>query len=127
MDAYTKRATVKCTLLCQLLLEEMDILRDTTIYSQNLKNQVNRLSGVLENFCKDNFDTMYSEDVNGSLDLIDKAVDYIVHDAVITAETVKPYNLFVLKGKNGSVLKIKSELDFEEFQKTHNIKLFKPH
>lgn len=53
---------LKTVLLSQLLLESNDQLRFTTQYKLNIKNQINKLNGMLEEVVRKEFDSIYTTD-----------------------------------------------------------------
>ena len=123
IDAYSKRVAIKTILLAQLMVEQLDELKDSTLYNGTIKNLSNKLEKVLHPFCRKHYDKMYSTDVQNSIDVLDAAIEQIVHNAAIDIEPIKPYNLYLLKDKQGKQIKIKSTLSVAEFEKEHNIKL----
>ncbi len=123
MEAYDKRIALKTILLAQLLIESLDEMKDTTLFKQGTKNLINRIDRELSPLVKQNYDKMYSEDVQEGIDVLDLIVDRLVHEAVIDVEVREYTNLYCLKDKNGRVVKIKSPLSIEDFEKEYNVKL----
>ena len=123
VDAASKRCAIKTVLLAQLLVEQLDELKQTTLFNKTIKNLSNKLEAVLNTFCRENFDSMYSDDVQNSIDVLDEVVERLVHDSIVNIEKLEPYNLYVIKDKNGKKIKIKSTLSVAEFEKEYNIKL----
>ena len=123
IDAYSKRCAIKTVLLAQLMAEQLDELKDTTIFNKTIKNLSNKLEAVLHPFCRKHYDKMYSEDTQNSIDVLDAVIDQLVHNSILNIEKLEPYNLYVLKDKNGKKIKIKSTLSVAEFEKEYNIKL----
>ena len=123
VDAYSKRAAIKTILLAQLLVEQLDEIKDTTLYNGTIKNLSNKLEKVLHPFCKKHYDNLYSDDVQDSIDALDEVIDKLVHDSIVNIEKLEPYNLYIIKDENGKKIKIKSTLSVAEFEKKYNIKL----
>lgn len=123
VDAYSKRAAIKTILLAQLLVEQLDELKDTTLYNGTIKNLSNKLEKVLHPFCRKHYDNLYSDDVQNSINVLDVIIDQLVHNSLINIEKLDTYNLYILKDKNGKKIKIKSTLSVAEFEKEYNIKL----
>ena len=123
VDAYSKRVAIKTILLAQLLVEQLDEIKDTTLYNGTIKNLSNKLEKVLHPFCRNQYDSMYSDDVQNSINVLDVIIDQLVHNSLINIEKLDTYNLYILKDKNGKKIKIKSTLSVAEFEKEYNIKL----
>jgi len=123
IDAYTKRNATKSILLAQLLVEHLEEVRETTLYNGTVKNLVNKLENVLHPYCRRYVDAIYNTDVANSIDIFDTIIDNVVHSIVIDIEPLKPYNLYLLKDKNGKQIKIKSNLSPAEFEKEYKISL----
>ena len=123
VDAASKRCAIKTVLLAQLLVEQLDELKQTTLFNKTIKNLSNKLEAVLHPFCRKHFDSMYSGDVQNSIDVLDVITDQLVHDSIVNIENLEPYNLYIIKDKNGKKIKIKSTLSVAEFEKEYNIKL----
>jgi len=123
VDAASKRCAIKTVLLAQLLVEQLDELKDTTLFNKTIKNLSNKLEAVLHPFCRTNYDKMYNEDTQNSIDVLDAVIDQLVHDSIVNIENLEPYNLYIIKDKNGKKIKIKSTLSVAEFEKEYNIKL----
>ena len=124
MEAYDKRIAVKTVLLSQLLIESLDDLKDTTLYTQSVKNLINKLDKQLAPMVKEHYDKMYSEDVQEGIDVFDLVIDRLVHEAVIDVRDKEYTNLYVLRdSKTGKVVKIKSQLSIEEFEEEYGVKL----
>ena len=123
VDAASKRCAIKTVLLAQLLVEQLDELKDTTLYNGTIKNLSNKLENVLHPFCRKHYDNLYSDDVQNSINVLDVIIDQLVHDSIVNIENLEPYNLYIIKDKNGKKIKIKSTLSVAEFEKEYNIKL----
>ena len=124
MEAYDKRIALKTILLAQLLIESLDEMKDTTLFKQGTKNLINRIDRELSPLVKKHYDKVYSEDVQEGIDVLDLIVDRLVHEAVIDVVPKEYTNLYVLKdNKSGKVIKIKSPLSVEDFEKEYNVKL----
>ena len=115
MDNYTKRTALKMTLLSQLLLDELDDLKTTTIYKQSFRNLVSKLEKELEKTCKLNFETIYKEDAGTEINMLNEVVDSIIHKSLNTdIEFKTPHYLYCDK-KTGK--RILSTLEPKEFFK----------
>ena len=123
LDAYSKRCAIKTILLSQLLVEQLDELKDTTLFNRTVKNLSNKLEAILHPICRKHYDKMYSTDVQNSIDVIDTCIEQLVHSTIVDAEPLEIYNLYVLKDAQGRTTKIKSSLTPDEFQKAYGIKL----
>lgn len=123
MEAYDKRVALKTVLLAQLFIESLDEMKDTTLFKQNTKNLINRIDKDLTPLVREHYDKMYSEDVQNSIDVLDMITEEIVHNAVIEIKGREYTNLYCLKDKTGKVIKIKSPLSVEEFEKEYKVKL----
>ena len=124
MEAYDKRIALKTILLAQLFIESLDEMKDTTLFRQGTKNLINRIDRELSPLVKKHYDKVYSEDVQEGIDVLDLIVDGLVHEAIIDVEVKKYTNLYCLKdNKSGKVIKIKSPLSVEDFEKEYNVKL----
>ena len=123
IDAYTKRNALKTLLLAQLILDELDELKETTLYNGSIKNLINKLEKLMTPFCRRYVDKIYNTDVANSINVLEIIIDNIVHNTVLDIEPIKPYNLYILKDKTGKQIKIKSELSPAEFEKEYKIKL----
>lgn len=124
IDKYTQRSAIKTVLLAELLLESLDDVKGSTIYNSTIKNLVNKLQNVLLPFCRRYYDSIYNEDVAESIDVLDSViVDQLVHNVVLEIQPINPYNLYILKDKNGRKIKIKSKLDKEAFENEYGVKL----
>lgn len=124
MEAYDKRVALKTILLAQLLVESLDEMKDTTLFKQGTKNLINKIDRELTPMVRTHYDKVYSEDVLNSIDVLDTIIEEIVHGAVMDVETKDYTNLYCLKdSKTGKVIKIKSKLSVEEFEKEFNVKL----
>ena len=123
VDAASKRCAIKTVLLAQLLVEQLDELKDTTLFNRTIKNLSNKLENVLHPFCRKHYDNLYSDDVQNSINVLDVIIDQLVHDSIVNIENLEPYNLYIIKDKNGKKIKIKSTLSVAEFEKEYNIKL----
>ena len=123
MDKYTNRVALKTVLLAQLFIESLDEVQGTTLFKQGTKNLVNRLEVELTPLVRKHYDSIYSDDVLNSMDVLDTVIEEIVHNAVVEVKEVTPYNLFIVKGKNGQETKIKTTLSPEEFEKFYKAKV----
>ena len=123
LDAYSNRCAIKTILLSQLLVEQLDELKDTTLFNRAVKNLSNKLEAILHPLCRKYYDKMYSADVQNSIDVLDAVIEQVVHSTIVDAEPLEIYNLYVLKDANGKTTKIKSNLPVKEFEKKYNIKL----
>ena len=124
MEAYDKRIALKTILLAQLLIESLDEMKDTTLFKQGTKNLINRIDKELTPLVKEHFDNIYSMDVQEGIDVLDLVIERLVHEVVIDVKEREYTNLYVLRdSKTGKVVKIKSELSVEEFEKEYNFKL----
>ena len=124
MEAYDKRIALKTILLAQLFIESLDEMKDTTLFKQGTKNLINRIDKELTPLVKEHFDKIYSVDVQEGIDVLDLVIERLVHEVVIDVRDKEYTNLYVLRdSKTGKVVKIKSELSVEEFEKEYNVKL----
>ena len=124
MEAYDRRTALKTVLLSQLLIESLDEMKDTTLFKQGTKNMINKLDNHLSPLVKEHYDRVYSDDVQEGIDVLDLIVDMLVQEAVMDVKVKEYTNLYCLKdSKTGRVIKIKSPLSIEEFEKEYNVKL----
>ena len=118
-DKYTNRIALKTVLLAQLFIENLDELKETSLFKQSTKGLVNRLERELTPLVRAHYDKMYNEDVLNSIDLLDVVIEEIIHNTVVEVEELKPFNLFIVRGKNGTKTHIKTTLTPEEFEKQY--------
>ena len=123
MDKYTNRVALKTVLLAQLFIENLDELKDTTLFKQSTKGLINRLERELTPLVKEHYDNIYSEDVQDSIDVLDTVIEEIVHEAIVDVKEVEKFNLYIVQGKDGRKTKIKTTLSPEEFEKVYKAKL----
>ena len=89
---------LKTVLLSQLLLESNDQLRFTTQYKLNIKNQINKLNGMLEEVVRKEFDSIYTTDpemttniMNRIEGIVDKIKDSSIDELVMLDAIVDKY------------------------------------
>ena len=123
MDKYTNRVALKTVLLAQLFIESLDELKETTLFKQSTKGLVNRLERELTPLVKKHYDSIYSDDVQDSIDVLDTVIEEIVHEAVVDIKKIEPYNLYIVRGKDGRETKIKTTLSPEEFERVYKAKI----
>ncbi len=89
---------LKTVLLSQLLLESNDQLRFTTQYKLNIKNQINKLNGMLEEVVRKEFDSIYTTDpemttniMNRIEGIVDKIKDSSIDELVMLDAVVDKY------------------------------------
>ena len=89
---------LKTVLLSQLLLESNDQLRFTTQYKLNIKNQINKLNGMLEGVVRKEFDSIYTTDpemttniMNRIEGIVDKIKDSSIDELVMLDAIVDKY------------------------------------
>ena len=89
---------LKSVVLSQLLLEANESLMNTTIYKQSLKQQINRMNGILEPIVREEFDSVYKTDpemttniLNKIESLVDKISSYQIEELVILEAVVEKY------------------------------------
>ena len=89
---------LKSIILSQLLLEANESLVNTTVYKQSLKQQINRMNGILEPIVRQEFDGVYNSDpemttniLNKIESLVDKISSYQIEELVILEAVVEKY------------------------------------
>ena len=68
---------LKSIILAQLLLEANESLVNTNVYKQSLKQQINRMNGILEPIVRQEFDGVYNSEPEMTTNLLNK-IDSIV-------------------------------------------------
>ena len=119
IDKYTNRVALKTILLAELLIENLDELKETSLFRQSTKGLVNKLERELTPLVKKHYDAIYSEDVLNSISVLDIVIEQIVHNTVVEVQELKPFNLFIVRGKDGRKTHIKTTLTPEEFEKQY--------
>ncbi len=89
---------LKSVVLSQLLLEANESLMNTTIYKQSLKQQINRMNGILEPIVREEFDGIYKSDpemttniLNKIESIVTKICSYQLEELVILDAVVDKY------------------------------------
>ena len=89
---------LKSIILSQLLLEANESLVNTNVYKQSLKQQINRMNGILEPIVRQEFDGVYNSDpemttniLNKIESLVDKISSYQIEELVILEAVVEKY------------------------------------
>ena len=89
---------LKSIILSQLLLEANESLFNTNVYKQSLKQQINRMNGILEPIVRQEFDGVYNSDpemttniLNKIESLVDKISSYQIEELVILEAVVEKY------------------------------------
>ena len=89
---------LKSIILSQLLLEANESLVNTNVYKQSLKQQINRMNGILEPIVRQEFDGVYNSDpemttniLNKVESLVDKISSYQIEELVILEAVVEKY------------------------------------
>ena len=89
---------LKSIILSQLLLEANESLVNTNVYKQSLKQQINRMNGILEPIVRQEFDGVYNSDpemttniLNKIESLVDKISSYQIEELVILEAVVDKY------------------------------------
>tara|TARA_B110000971_G_scaffold52714_1_gene53539 strand:+ start:15204 stop:15572 length:369 start_codon:yes stop_codon:yes gene_type:complete len=89
---------LKSIILSQLLLEANESLVNTNVYKQSLKQQINRMNGILEPIVRQEFDGVYNSDpemttniLNKIESLVDKISSYQIEELVILEAVVAKY------------------------------------
>ena len=89
---------LKSVILSQLLLEANEALVNTNVYKQSLKQQVNRMNGILEPIVRQEFDGIYSSDpemttniLNKIESIVNKIASYQIEELVILEAVVEKY------------------------------------
>tara|TARA_R110002153_G_scaffold62727_1_gene168705 strand:- start:200 stop:568 length:369 start_codon:yes stop_codon:yes gene_type:complete len=89
---------LKSVILSQLLLEANESLVNTTVYKQSLKQQINRMNGILEPIVRQEFDGIYKSDpemttniLNKIESIVSKVASYQIEELVILEAVVEKY------------------------------------
>ena len=89
---------LKSVILSQLLLEANESLVNTTVYKQSLKQQINRMNGILEPIVRQEFDGIYNSDpemttniLNKIDSIVSKIASYQIEELVILEAVVNKY------------------------------------
>tara|TARA_R110000772_G_scaffold79795_4_gene170576 strand:- start:271 stop:639 length:369 start_codon:yes stop_codon:yes gene_type:complete len=89
---------LKSVVLSQLLLEANESLVNTTVYKQSLKQQINRMNGILEPIVREEFDGIYKSDpemttniLNKIESIVTKICSYQLEELVILDAVVDKY------------------------------------
>ena len=89
---------LKSIILSQLLLEANESLVNTTVYKQSLKQQINRMNGILEPIVRQEFDGVYNSDpemtttiLNKIDSIVSKIASYQIEELVILEAVVEKY------------------------------------
>ena len=89
---------LKSIILSQLLLEANESLVNTNVYKQSLKQQINRMNGILEPIVRQEFDGVYNSDpemttniLNKIESLVDKISSYQIEELVMLEAVVDKY------------------------------------
>ena len=89
---------LKSVVLSQLLLEANESLINTTVYKQNLKQQINRMNNILEPIVREEFDGIYKSDpemttniLNKIESIVTKICSYQLEELVILDAVVDKY------------------------------------
>ena len=89
---------LKSVILSQLLLEANESLVNTTVYKQSLKQQINRMNGILEPIVRQEFDGVYNSDpemtttiLNKIDSIVSKIASYQIEELVILEAVVEKY------------------------------------
>ena len=89
---------LKSVVLSQLLLEANESLMNTTVYKQSLKQQINRMNGILEPIVREEFDGIYKSDpemttniLNKIESIVTKICSYQLEELVILDAVVDKY------------------------------------
>lgn len=69
---------LKFVIMGQLLLEANDDLALTNIYRQNIKNQVNKLSNMLESSIQKEYDKVYGTDMEMTTNILNKIDELVI-------------------------------------------------
>jgi hypothetical protein len=90
---------LKVVLLGQLTIEAIDSLRGTTKYRQEIKNVGNRFSKMLENYVNEDFNTVYNNNEEMTMNVMRKITELInkiatsdVDDLVMIDAVIDKYN-----------------------------------
>tara|TARA_R110000782_G_scaffold148750_1_gene241476 strand:+ start:383 stop:751 length:369 start_codon:yes stop_codon:yes gene_type:complete len=89
---------LKSIILSQLLLEANEALVNTNVYKQSLKQQINRMNGILEPIVRQEFDGIYNSDpemttniLNKIDTIVGKIASYQIEELVILEAVVDKY------------------------------------
>ena len=89
---------LKSVILSQLLLEANESLVNTTVYKQSLKQQINRMNGILEPIVRQEFDGIYNSEpemttniLNKIDSIVSKIASYQIEELVILEAVVEKY------------------------------------
>jgi hypothetical protein len=89
---------LKSIILSQLLLEANESLVNTNVYKQSLKQQINRMNGILEPIVREEFDGIYKSDpemttniLNKIESIVTKICSYQLEELVILDAVVDKY------------------------------------
>ena len=89
---------LKSIILAQLLLEANESLVNTTVYKQSLKQQINRMNGILEPIVRQEFDGVYNSEpemttniLNKIDSIVGKIASYQIEELVILEAVVDKY------------------------------------
>jgi hypothetical protein len=89
---------LKSIILSQLLLEANEALVNTNVYKQSLKQQINRMNGILEPIVRQEFDGIYNSDpemttniLNKIDSIVSKMANYHLEELVILEAVVDKY------------------------------------
>ena len=89
---------LKSVILSQLLLEANESLVNTTVYKQSLKQQINRMNGILEPIVRQEFDGVYNSEpemttniLNKIDSIVGKIASYQIEELVILEAVVDKY------------------------------------
>ena len=89
---------LKSVILSQLLLEANESLVNTTVYKQSLKQQINRMNGILEPIVRQEFDGIYNSDpemtttiLNKIDSIVSKIASYQIEELVMLEAVVNKY------------------------------------
>ena len=89
---------LKSIILAQLLLEANESLVNTNVYKQSLKQQINRMNGILEPIVRQEFDGVYNSEpemttniLNKIDSIVGKIASYQIEELVILEAVVEKY------------------------------------
>ena len=89
---------LKSIILSQLLLEANESLVNTNVYKQSLKQQINRMNGILEPIVRQEFDGIYNSEpemttniLNKIDSIVSKIASYQIEELVILEAVVEKY------------------------------------
>ena len=89
---------LKSIILSQLLLEANESLVNTNVYKQSLKQQINRMNGILEPIVRQEFDGIYNSEpemttniLNKIDSIVGKIASYQIEELVILEAVVDKY------------------------------------